>query len=194
MGVRKTLVGRVYQLHITLRGIRPPIWRRIQVPGPLTLATVHDVIQTLFGWTDCHLHQFFIGRVSYGQPDDFDQVVLHEAGATLAEALGIRIKRFLYVYDFGDDWQHDIVLEKIIAGDSGSDRPLCVGGKRHRPPEDCAGPPGYAEVLDTFRDPGHKKHSAMLEWVGGSFDSEAFDVAAVNRALAALSLGRWRVQ
>ena len=95
MGVRKTLVGRVYQLHITLRGIRPPIWRRVQAPGSLTLAPVHDVIQRVFGWTNCHLHQFFIGRVSYGQPDDFDQVVLHEAGVTLAEALGTRIKRFL---------------------------------------------------------------------------------------------------
>ena len=194
MGVRKTLVGRVYQLHITLRGIRPPIWRRVQAPGSLTLAPVHDVIQTVFGWTNCHLHQFFIGRVSYGQPDDFDQVVLHEAGVTLAEALGTRIKRFLYVYDLGDDWQHDIVLETIIAGDSGSDRPLCVGGKRHRPLEDCGGPPGYAEFLDTIRDPSHKKHSAMLEWVDGSFDSEAFDLAAVNRALAALSLARSRVQ
>jgi Plasmid pRiA4b ORF-3-like protein len=194
MGVRKTLVGRVYTLHITLRGVRPPIWRRVQVWGSLTLATVHDVIQTVFGWTDCHLHQFFIGRVSYGQPNDFDQVVLDEAEVTLAEALGTRIKRFLYVYDFGDDWQHDIVVEKITAGDSGSDRPLCVGGKRHRPPEDCGGPPGYAEFLDTIRDPGHQQRSAMFEWVDGSFDSEAFDLATVNRALAALSLARSRVQ
>ena len=194
MGVRKTIVGRVYQLHITLRGIRPPIWRRVQAPGHLTLASVHDVIQTVFGWTNCHLHQFFVGRVSYGQPDDFDQVVLDESGVTLAEALGTRIKRFLYVYDFGDDWQHDIVLEKIIAGDSGSDRPLCIGGKRHRPPEDCGGPPGYVEFLGTIRDPGHTGYSAMVEWVDGGFDSEAFDLAAVNGALAALSLARSRLQ
>jgi len=185
MAVRKIFADRVYQLHITLKGIRPPIWRRVQVPGSLTLATVHDVIQTVFGWTDCHLHQFFVGRVSYGQPDDFDQVILHEATVTLAKALGTRIQRFLYVYDFGDDWQHDIVLETIIAGGSGRDRPLCVGGKRHRPPEDCGGPPGYAAFLGTIR---------VLGPVDNGFDSEAFDLVAVNRALARLLLARSRVQ
>jgi hypothetical protein len=190
--MKEILNGRVYQLSITLKGIRPPIWRRVQVPGSLPLARFHDVIQAVFGWTDTHLHQFFIAGETYGQPDDFDQAVEDESGITWAQALGTGTKRFLYVYDFGDNWEHDVVVEKIVAGNSGSERPLCLGGKRDRPPEDCGGAPGYRNFLEAIRDPGHEEHAAMLEWVGGSFDAEAFDLAAVNRALVALSLARRR--
>lgn len=101
--VKKILHGRVYQITVTLKGIRPPIWRRVQVPGSLQLAGVHDVIQTLYGWSDTHLHQFLIGGTSYGQPDDFDEPVVDEAAVTLVHTVGTRIKRFLYVYDFGDN-------------------------------------------------------------------------------------------
>ena len=185
--MKKLLTGRAYQLTITLRGIRPPIWRRVQVPGAIRLAALHEAIQTVFGWTNSHLHQFVVAGRTYGQPDDFDEAVEDESRVTLAEALGTRIKRFLYVYDFGDDWEHDAVVENIVAGNSGSEGPLCLGGKRHRPPEDCGGPPGYQRFLEAVRDPGHEEHEALLEWVGGSFDAEAFDIAAVNRALAAVS-------
>ena len=185
--MKKLLTGRAYQLMITLRGIRPPIWRRVQVPGAIRLAALHEAIQTVFGWTNSHLHQFVVAGRTYGQPDDFDEAVEDESRVTLAEALGTRIKRFLYVYDFGDDWEHDAVVENIVAGNSGSEGPLCLGGKRHRPPEDCGGPPGYQNFLEAVRDPGHEEHEAMLEGVGGSFDAEAFDIAAVNRALAAVS-------
>jgi hypothetical protein len=199
MGVKKAArgtasSGRVYQLHMGLRGIRPPIWRRVQVPSSILLSGLHDVIQTVFGWTDSHLHQFFIGEAGYGKPLDFDEAVLDAAASTLAGAVGARVKRFTYVYDFGDDWVHDVAVEKIVAGNSGSERPLCLGGKRHRPPEDCGGMPGYREFIRTIRDPRHEEHESMLEWVGGSFDPEGFDLAAVNRGLAALSLARQRVQ
>jgi len=85
------------------------------------------------------------------------------------------------------------VVEKIIGGDSGSERPSCLGGKRQRPPEDCGGPWGYRRFLEAIRDLGHEEHKAMLESVGGAFDPEAVDIAAVNRDLAALSLARPRV-
>jgi hypothetical protein len=184
--MKQILPGRAYQITITLRGIRPPIWRRVQVPGPIRLAALHEVIQTVFGWTDSHLHQFVVAGRTYGQPDDFDEAVEDESGVSLAEALGTRHKRFLYVYDFGDNWEHDVVVENIVVGNSGSERPLCLGGKRHRPPEDCGGPPGYENFLAAVRDPGHEEHDAMLELVGGSFDAEAFDLAAVNRTLVAV--------
>ena len=176
----------MYQVHIALRGIRSPVWRRVQVPGTIVLAGLHDVIQTAFGWTDSHLHKFYIGRASYGKPLDFDEAILDEAMTTLAEALGTRVKCFAYIYDFGDDRVHDVVVEKIIAGNSGSERPFCLAGKRRRPPEDCGGVPGYREFLRAIRDPWHEEHAAMLESVGGSFDPEAFDIALVNRALADL--------
>jgi pRiA4b ORF-3-like protein len=184
----------VYQLHITLKGIRPPIWRRVQVPATIRLNAFHTLIQTVFGWTDTHLHQFFIGGTSYGQPDDFDEVVEDESAVTLAHAVGTGIKRFLYVYDFGDDWEHDVEVEKIIAGNSGSERPVCLDGRRHRPPEDCGGPPGYNNFLAALRDPSHEEHDAMLEWVGGSFDAEAFDLAAVNRMLVTFSAAGRQMQ
>ena len=190
----KTVGGRIYQLKITLKGIRPPIWRRVRVPGTIRLADLHHVIQTVFGWTDTHLHEFVIDDTSYGQPDDFDQVVADENAFTLAQVVGTRTERFMYVYDFGDDWVHDVAVEKIIGGNSGGERPVCLGGRRHQPPEDCGGPPGYVEFLDAINDPGHKQRKAILDWAGGSFDSEAFDLAAVNRALAALPLAPTRVQ
>ena len=122
----RTLHGRIYQMTVTLKGIRPPIWRRVQAPGTLSLAAFHDVIQTVFGWTDTHLHQFVIAGRTYGQPDDFDEAVEDESGVSLAEALGARTKRFLYVYDFGDNWEHEVAVEKIVAGNSGNERPLCL--------------------------------------------------------------------
>ena len=148
MNPRAKILGRrVYQLKITLRGIRPPIWRRVQVPAMIRLARFQDVIQTVFGWTDTHLHQFWIDDTPYGQPDDFDEEMRNENSVHLAQAVG-GSTRFTYTYDFGDDWEHDILVEKIIAGDSGCERSLCLGGKRHRPPEDCGGPWGYPRILE----------------------------------------------
>jgi hypothetical protein len=181
-------------MRITLKGVCPPIWRLVQVTGTLSLAGFHEVIQKAFGWTDSHLHQFHIAGELYGQPDNFDKAVGDEAAVTLAQAVGARTKRFLYVYDFGDNWEHEVVIEKIMAGNSGSAGPLCLGGLRHGPPEDCGGPPGYRDFLEAIGNPGHEEHEALLEWVGGSFDPEAFDLVAVNRALAALSARQWRVQ
>ncbi len=129
--MREAIGGRIYQAKITLKGIRPPILRRVLVPGAMRLSDLHQVIQAVYGWTDSHLHQFVIDRASYGQPDDFDQAVLDETGVTLAAAVGNRIKRFAYVYDFGDNWEHEVVVEKVIGGDSGRERPLCLGGRRH---------------------------------------------------------------
>jgi hypothetical protein len=192
--MREAIGGRIYQAKITLKGFRPPIWRRVLVPGAMRLSDLHQVIQAVYGWTDSHLHQFVIDRASYGQPDDFDQAVLDEAQVTISEALGTGIKRFSYIYDFGDDWEHDVVVEKIIGGNSGRERPLCLAGRRHRPPEDCGGPPGYAHFLRAIHDPRHPEHEAMRESVGGAFDPEAFDIAAVNRAIAALRLARAWVQ
>jgi hypothetical protein len=188
-------VGRtIYQVKISLRGILPPVWRRVQVPGTLALAGLHDVIQAAFGWTNTHLHKFYIDHAGYGKPLDFDAEVLDETRTGLAQVLGSRVKRFTYVYDFGDDWVHDVVVEKVSSGNSGREGPVCLAGKRHRPPEDCGGVPGYREFLRAICDPRHPEHAEMLEWMGGSFDPEAFDLALVNRRLAERYQGLRRVQ
>ena len=184
----------VYQFKISLMRIRPAIWRRFLVPGTLRLSDLHHVIQTVFGWTDSHLHRFVIAGQCFGPPDELDRRILDETKVTISEVLAPEVVRFSYAYDFGDDWEHDVLAEKIIASNSGGERPLCLEGKRHRPPEDCGGPRGYAEFLRVIGNPRHPKHKAMHEWVGGSFDAEAFDLATVNRALAALRTLRTWVQ
>ena len=126
-----------------------------------------------------------VDGTAYGKPTDFDDDVLNEAKTTPART---RVERFTYVYDFGDDWVHDITVEKVISGNS--EDPVCLGGRRHRPPEDCGGVSGYREFLKAIRDPRHPEHEAMLEWVGGSFEPEAFNLALVNRKLSGRSLRR----
>jgi hypothetical protein len=177
----------MYQLKITLQDIKPPIWRRLCVPGTTTLAVLHDVIQTAFGWTDSHLHEFSIGESRYGRPDHLEELVADERSVTVAAAVRSKIKLFGYVYDFGDEWLHEIQVEKVLPSDAGAAQISCLDGRRQGPPEDCGGPWGYAEFLEAIGDPNHPEHHEKLDWIGGAFDPEAFDVASANRALAALA-------
>jgi hypothetical protein len=177
-----------YQLKITLEGVRPPIWRRVQAPGTLTLAMLHDVIQIAFGWTDCHLHGFYVGEGRYGVPDEMDEDLHDESRVTLDGVAGQRIKRFQYNYDYGDDWFHDVRVEKVLAGDAATSQISCLGGSRQCPPEDCGGPGGYYDFLEAIGNPKHPEHEEMLDWIGGAFNPEAFDLDAVNRVLAQLRI------
>lgn len=191
---KKPLHAAVYQLKIMLREILPPIWRRIQVPAGMRLSRVHDVLQVAMGWTDSHLHQFVKDDIMYGIPDDeFDDLdVFDDEQVNLNELLKAEGDSLLYVYDFGDNWRHDMVLEKILPGDADAARPLCVAGDRHCPPEDVGGVPGYQEFLEVIFDPVHEDHERMVTWVGGRFQPEEFKLAEVNKALSRLRRGRSR--
>jgi hypothetical protein len=178
---------RVYQLKITLKHIRPPIWRRLQVRGDITLAQLHRFLQVAMGWSDSHLHLFRIAKTEYSQPDPEDpfwgRSAVDEGSVALAEVAPSEGSRFLYLYDFGDDWEHDIRVEQILVRQAGQVYPVCVEGRRACPPEDCGGSPGYGRLLKVLRNPRHPEHVSLLEWVGGSFDPEAFDLEGVNRRL-----------
>ena len=182
----------VHQLKITLTGIRPPIWRRLQVSSAINLRRLHDVIQEAMGWTQSHLYQFQVGDVEYGEPDDEFGMPIRSAKATplrkIAPAPGAV---FSYEYDFGDSWQHRIEVEKVLPPESGVRYPRCLTGKRACPPEDVGGIYGYEEFLQAIRDAKHPEHKEMLEWVGGSFDPEALDLQAVNERLAHLGPSPW---
>lgn len=169
--------GKVFQLKVSLRGIKPPIWRRVLVDGSATLLQVHDVIQAAFGWWNYHLHEFRIGGRDYGVPDpDWDmRTVLDETRYRIDQVAGGG-DRFRYLYDFGDDWEHDVVVEKVLARNDVDAVPACIGGKRACPPEDCGGTWGFAEYLTAIADPSHPSHAEMIEW-RGDFDPEAFDPA-----------------
>jgi hypothetical protein len=184
--VSKTEPVAIYQLKITLEHIRPPIWRRIQVPGAVLLPHLHRLIQTVMGWEDAHLHAFRVGNTSYGQPDsDLNDWMQDERRVRLAQIAPAEKSKFRYEYDFGDDWHHIVVVEKISPVERGKIYPVCLTGKRACPPEDCGGPWGYSEFLEAISNPEHEQHEELLEWIGGEFDPEAFDVASVNTELQA---------
>ena len=185
---RRAATSPIYQLKITLVEIAPPVWRRILVRGDLSLERLHDVFQCVMGWQDAHLHEWTVGGRRYGQPepDEPEYEVDEEAKLTLREAAPIEGARFEYVYDLGDSWTHEVTVEKIELPDPELRAAECLIGERACPPEDCGGPPGYEEFLEAIRDPRHPEHKDQLAWVGGRFDPEAFDLAAVNRRLRLL--------
>jgi hypothetical protein len=173
----------ILSLKVTLRNTKPPIWRRILMPGSMTLADLHVAIQIAMGWGDCHLHHFDLDGKLFGDPDTTDDVA-DEGHLTLNAMVKSGVNRFAYTYDFGDDWEHAILIEKAPPASDAKAYPACVGGKRNGPPEDCGGPWGYAELLDILADPARPEHEEQLRWVGGEFDPEAFSVAAADAMLA----------
>lgn len=184
MPVRKSDESLVYQLKVTLKGSKPPIWRRIQVRGSTTLPKLHAILQIVMGWTDSHLHQFKVGDVYYGIPDpEWDLDIKSEHRIKVGEIVSAVKDRFVYEYDFGDSWEHEIVVEKVLPPQADVRYPVCLTGKRACPPEDVGGLWGYAEFVEAIRNPRHPEHEDMLTWVGGSFDPLAFDVEDVNQAL-----------
>lgn len=183
----KTRASTVHQLKVTLKGAKPPIWRRLLVPSNITLLELHNVIQVAMGWDDCHLHEFEVGGVSYGQGDlgGWGPPPKNETTAKLAHIAPAE-SRFLYLYDFGDSWEHVIDVEKVVAREPGKTYPTCLSGRRACPPEDCGGVWGYADLLKAVQDPTHDEHWKLLDWLG-AFDPEEFDLQAVNHRLSRLA-------
>lgn len=179
--------SQAYELKVRLNGIRPPVWRKVVVPSGITLDRLHDVIQIVMGWEDCHLHRFEIGRRGFTELcDGLDQVCGEdESGVRLHEVVTDSKQKFLYDYDLGDGWHHTITVVQIMLVPAGHAVDIaCTGGKRACPPEDTGGAMGYAEFAEVMSDRRHPDHKSAVEWHGGRFDPEAFDGDAVNRALA----------
>lgn len=177
----------VYQMLVILAGSEPRIWRQIWVPGNFTLAELDRIIQLAMGWTNSHLHQFVIEGQRYGVPDDEspdEQPVLSDDDFTIDTALGDRVKDFLYEYDFGDGWEHQVAVQLVmLPSEQRNTWPMCLAGGNACPPEDVGGIDGYAEFVQAIRNAGHEEHDAMWEWWGGPFDPESFDINSANRAL-----------
>ncbi len=173
--------GSIYQLKITLKDISPPIWRRVQVASNTPLGKLHEVIQRAMGWTNSHLHAFRIGNDMYGPPDPDGEGQDIDYRKIKLEDIAAEKERFSYEYDFGDGWEHEIVVEKLGSPEPGVKYPICLAGKRSRPPEDCGGPFGYAELLKILADPKHEEHEERKEWVGDYFKPEKFDLAYVDK-------------
>jgi hypothetical protein len=188
---------RVYQFKITLKGAKPPIWRRIQTKD-CTLDKLHEHIQTAMGWTNSHLHQFEIGGIRHGDPEliyegwEDEEPPVNSRRLKISKIVPADGKRFSfdYEYDFGDCWEHEILFEGCLRAEKGVRYPLCVEGERACPPEDVGGVPGYGEYLEAIADPKHEQHEEFMEW-RGPFDPEVFDVKAATREMRK-GLPNWR--
>ncbi len=181
----KTSGSRVHQIKVTLNGVKPPVWRRLLVPSSVSLKVLHDILQMAMGWTDSHLHQFVARGQIFGIRDaEFGENTKNEARVRLDQVLIREKDAMVYEYDFGDGWTHKVVLEKISEPAESTAVPSCISGGGACPPEDCGGIWGYDEFLKAIGDSSHPEHMEMLEWIGGAFDPERFDVGEINKLLA----------
>jgi hypothetical protein len=179
----------VYRLKVGLRGAKPPIWRRLEVPADVSLARLHLIIQVAFGWDGSHLHVF---ETPFGDFGITDPELGHASAdeVSLAQVLPGEREKITYLYDFGDEWRHEVLVEKVLDPDESVTYPRCTGGRRATPPEDCGGIWSYADLLDVLADPAHPEHQNSLDWLGlgsaSEFDPAAFDASAITKALSNL--------
>ena len=183
----------LYQLKVTLLGARPPIWRQVVVPASIRLDRLHFVLQTVMGRTNSHMHQFitgtsrtrtYFGAASSDAGNDDGPALEDERAHALADLAPGPKQRFFYEYDFGDSWEHEIVVEKLLPPAPAARGAVCVAGAGACPPEDCGGLDGYYDLLEILADRKHPDHAEMKSWAGGLLDPAHFDLAAVNRGLS----------
>lgn len=181
----------IARIRISLNHIEPEIWRLVEVPLGTHLKGLHDVIQAAMGWQDCHLFEFRIGDKRYGIPEgDWDGNVVQAKSIKLAALVSKGIERFDYVYDFGDDWEHTIVIESVIDADPALKYPRFVDGARRGPPEDVGGPPGFFDFLEAMANPKHSEHRHLVEWYGGPYDPKEMDLVELRWRLGAIAKRR----
>ncbi|WP_413375686.1 plasmid pRiA4b ORF-3 family protein [Alkalihalobacillus sp. 1P02AB] len=180
-----------YQVKITLQDIEPPIWRRLMIPNGITFFKFHKIIQAAFDWQDYHLFLFEFPDYLIKHPDP--DIPLHkvekEPKRVKIDSVFNEHKRFLYEYDFGDSWRHDIVIEGTVTIDDDEiNYPICMAGARNRPPEDVGGVGGYEGFLEIINEETHPEYDDMLLWAekdtgGRKFDPDYFYKNEVNRKL-----------
>jgi hypothetical protein len=189
-GKRSDPPQQAYVLRVSIAGARPKIWRKLSVPENYTLGDLHTILQTAFGWNDGHLHSFTVNAVKYGMPEEdlgvgYDFGAIDENTVCLGE-LDLQPKqKFCYLYDFGDSWEHEITVSKIVpitAEDGDLLRPRCLEGERAGPPEDSGGIWGYLDLLEILKDPEHKDYEDMHEWAG-DYDPEYISIEEINTRL-----------
>lgn len=213
MRVKPTQPAQVHELKIILRGSKPPIWRRTAVPSDMNLGDLHQVIQVVMGWENYHLHQFVAPNrqpkptreelASLDWQARYEKLTMcrdrcwsnprmevegaeDERKVKLCELAPAVKSKFIYEYDFGDGWEHEIKVVKVGPPVEGVKYPVCLAGELACPPEDCGGIWGYYEMLEALKDPKHEQHKEFIEWIGGSFDPERFNLNKVNASLAKL--------
>ncbi|MGA2584648.1 MAG: plasmid pRiA4b ORF-3 family protein [Tepidisphaeraceae bacterium] len=176
-----------YQIKITLAGSKPPIWRRFVAPANITLDRLHDLVQVVMGWTDSHLHAFYVGEKQYTTKRrdgiDLDVDGHDERKFRLCDVAPAPKSKVRYEYDFGDSWEHLLLVEKIIPPAEKPPLYCCLTGAGQCPPEDCGGIWGYYHLLEVLGNPKDEEHADMLEWTGGPIEPAEFDLEEINKSL-----------
>ena len=181
----KKLPDAVYRLHVELEHVSPPVWRKLLVASNISLSALHAVVNEAMGWNNSHLHQFILRERRFGDvtmPDASELKLKDERKFLLDDLVGPG-EVLKYQYDFGDGWNHHIKVEAKLEPKEYFSYPLCIGGARACPPEDCGGPPGYENLVASIKDKTSEEHDELLKWLGGHFDPDGFDVNRTNRAL-----------
>src|SRR5690554_720230 len=175
----------IYQLKVKLIDTTPSIWRRIQVPDDLFLHDLHKVLQTVMGWENAHLHEFRKnGKIlGFSEDEEVPDHFIDYTSIRLNDLLKKTGDRMIYLYDLGDQWEHDLVLEQISGPDEQRYYPYCLEGQRNCPPEDCGGPDGYQNLLKVYHMPGHPDHDELLDWLDMEWGPEDFDLELTNLLL-----------
>jgi hypothetical protein len=179
------LPQRIYVLRVTLLDVEPLVWRELHVPSRISLERLDMLLQKAMGWTNSHLHQFIAGREVFGPTDideEFAERVVNERQVALEDVARRPGCSFLYEYDFGDGWEHEVKVIGQYAANPNEKYPQCSAGERACPPEDCGGPHGYIELLEAISDESHERHDELSTWLG-EFSPDAFDSKAVTRTL-----------
>jgi hypothetical protein len=177
----------IYQIKVTHIDIDPPIWRRLLISGDTNLGLLHGILQISMGWQNSHLHQFMVGRTFYADPEAELDDAVNEFNTLVCDIAPAEKNKFMYVYDFGDSWEHVIQVEKILTEHKDFTPPaVCIDGSRACPPEDCGSIPGYYDLCEIMQDPDHERYDEMLEWLGDEYDPEQFDAGEINKYLVKL--------
>ncbi len=181
------LPGSTYQIKISLKEVKPPIWRRLQVPGSISLHKLHKILQVVMGWCDYHLFEFRIGNKAYGIPDDGVTYELEDARRRKLRDVLQEGDKADYAYDFGDGWECRLLIEKVIPVETEPRYAVCLKGARSGPPEDCGGPWGYEDLLGMLKlapqEVKDEDTKSMRDWIGEDFDPEHIDVQQINAQL-----------
>ncbi|MHB1867175.1 MAG: plasmid pRiA4b ORF-3 family protein [Thermoplasmata archaeon] len=190
----------VHQLKVTLLGTDPPVWRRLLVPSDWDLDDLHEALQRTMGWEDCHVYGFQIGKRKWCMPRETSGIDAMHIGLFTphpnAYTDTVRLDRaapkkgdsFVYVYDLGDQWEHDILVEDVVPRTRETKAPWCLGGDRACPPEDCGGTGGYEDIVKALADPKYnperQDRDELMEWLPEEYDPGQFDLDEVNERLS----------
>ena len=172
----------IVQLKVTLNGSKPSIWRRLLIEKDMTFEDLHYIIQDAMGWENCHLYDFRDKNTTIGE-NDYGDDSIDSSEITLGEHFTKLKQKMTYTYDYGDSWDHEILVEKFLDEEKDIDYPMCIKGQNSCPPEDCGGIWGFYNMLEIIKDKKHPEREEMLEWLGEDYDPEHFDLEETNERL-----------